>query len=330
MLHLAAILLTAVYIASPKTYFVYEDYERHGVVCEAEEVLTGIYTDSSYVELERKTAPQDIYITYLNQGSPFPSDFVTLCTVKDRLPLIVYRPTDYSYDDIGSLVSRIAQYNIPFMLQIDASYSDKAKDFFRTVADEVHSCAPKTALIWGVSSEKVGDITSLYPGDEYVDWVAVNIFEGADREGLNIDPYPFYAMLSYFERSKPVMLNISVASYTEDGHRYFAYEAADEIERLYSKAEETAAICAVNYISRSSSQGSADANNSQAVLKAIGSAVQGITKADKIRLPMLAHQYNNSFYCGKGAVCTEDEYCILNGRRYYKISGRAGYSFVEN
>lgn len=325
MLHLAAVLLTAVYLASPETYRAYEDFTRQAAVCEEAGVLTGIYTDSSYSELERKTAPQDIYITYMNQGSPFPSEFITLCTVKDRLPLIVYRPTDYSDKDIDYLVSHIAQYNIPLMLQIDASYSDKSRDFFRNVATQLHARAPGVAVIWGISSERTEDITSLYPGDEYVDWVALNIFEGADRDGLNIDPYPLFNLLSYFERSKPVMLNISVASYTGDGHRYFAYEAADEVKRLYSKAGENAAVAAVNYISKTTSQGDARADNCQAVLDAIGKASTNPVRAEKIPLPLLACKYNNNFYW---ASELGDEYCIINGKRYYKIGGR--YNFVEN
>ena len=328
MLRSTLLLLTAIYITTGDTYCVYERINRQSAVCESDTIYTGIYTDGSYAELERKTVPQDIYITYLTQGSPFPSDFITLCTIKDRLPLIVFRPTDYSIEYINELASRLAQYNKPMLLQLDGSLSDKFRDFFRSTSDTIHLKAPEVAMVWGISDSRVQGISQLYPGDSYVDWVALNIFEGADRNGILTDPYPLYHTLSYFEKSKPVMINLSVASYTEDGHKYFAYEAAEEIKRIYSMAQQSSAIKAVNYISRTTPRGNAQLTNSEAVIRAFSIGCRDCGHTDNIRIPIIAYRYGDSLYCEQGIIPTEEEYCIINNKRCYKISNAGRYIFA--
>jgi hypothetical protein len=232
--------------------------------------LHGIYSDrGDTAQLEERIAPQDIYITYLTQGKRFPSDFVTQCIIKEKLPLIVLRPTNYDTEYAKELAARLAQYNTPMLLQIDVSRSDKYKTFFRAVADAVHSSAPEVTVVWGISGEKITELSTLYVGDEYADAVALNIFDKADENGIITDPYPLFDILSYFEKSKPVVINLSVASYTEKGHKYYALQAAEEIREIYETAKNNPAVVAVNYISRSATGGDAHIDNCGRVVNVI-------------------------------------------------------------
>ncbi len=329
MLRAAFILAAALYAASPEAYYVYEKAYRDTALCEQDKTLTGIYTPDSYAELERKTAPQDIYITYLTEGDDFPSAFITLCMVKDRLPLIILRPAGYSPEYINEFASRLAQYNSPILVQIDSSLSEKHKQFFRSAADIIHAKAPSAAMVWGISDNNIQKLSLLYPGDSYVDWAALNIFERADRDGIITDPYPVFDILSFFERSKPVMINLSVASYTDDGHKYFTYEASREIERIYSLPERSSAVKAINYISKASSAGNAYITNSPELLGAFKRACTGIKQTENVRLPVMAYRHGDSFYCEEGIIPTESEHCIINGKRRRKIKNAGRYVFTS-
>lgn len=331
MLKPAVMLLAALYAATPTTCLIYEKSNRTAALCEQTDTLTGIYTNKDYSEAElgQLAAKQDIYITYLTQGDKFPADFMALCSINDKLPLIILRPTDYSTDYVNTLASRLASYNMPVLLQIDSSRSAKYKDFFRTSADIIHLKAPSVAIVWGISSDKADEITTLYPGDSYVDWVALNIFEGADKNGIITEPYPLYHTISYFEKSKPIIINLSVASYTYDGHKYFINEAAAEITRIYALSSENSSVKAVNYISKATTKGNAELTNSQRLADALKKAAENCGHCENIRIPVIAYKHGSSLYCENGIIPTTEEYCIAEGRTLYKIENAGRYIFEK-
>ena len=328
----------ALFVSGAKPYYVYENNTRPPALCEQEHTLTGIYDRELSFDINavgRKGTQTglptgDICIKYITQDSRFPSKFITYCRLNGKIPLIILRPTSYNTDSLDGFTSQLTLCGTPVLLEVDASNSEKYKHFYRTLADKIHAKSPDTAMVWGINGENVNDISVLYPGDNYVDWVALNIFEGADNNGIDYKIYPLQLILSYFEKSKPVMLNFSVASYTDDGHRYFASEAADEIRRLYSAAADNAAIKAVNYISKASSHGSALLKNSNTVLSAVSEGMsQAHSDSRNLLKPIIAYKYNCSFYCDTGIISTDKAYCIINGKRIHKIKNAAKYIFVE-
>lgn len=324
MLKTAIFMLAAVYLANTAPCRIYKNSSRTPAVCEGGEMLTGIYARDGLAELERRTSPQDIYAVFMAQNEDFPHGFLTLCELKDKTPLIVLRPTSYTDEGVSELVSALALYNKPAFVEIDASYSEKAKTFFRNAADKIHLEAPSAAVVWGIGHKKTEDISRLYPGDSYVDWVALNISERAADAPLPIDPLSVYTVFSYFEKSKPLMLNISLACYSEKGHKYYAAEAAEKVERLYELGKENSSVKAINYFSTTLDN---DIACCERALKAFKKATGEISQCENVRLPVLAYNNNGSFYCERGVIPTEEEHCIINGRSYYKIKNAGDYIF---
>lgn len=318
------IMLTTLYLNSSNAIYIYDKAERPTVCCEEAYVLTGFYGKGA-----EKISNLNISIYYLSQDKPFPYDFMTECRIEGKLPLIVLRPTDYGTEGINELASCLAGFNLPVMVEIDCSDSPKYKDFYRSCADIIHLKAPKTAMVWGIGQDKANRLSTLYPGDEYVDWVALNLFYGADEKGIIADPYPLAEVLSTFEKSKPLMLNMSVSSYSEKGHKYYIYEAIREIDHLYGLADKNASIKAINYISRASSKGNALAENSPKILDAIAESCNRLGECQGIRLPLVAYKHNGEIYCDKGIIPTTDEYKIINNKRYYKIENGGSYTYFS-
>lgn len=326
MLKMAIIMAAAVYFTNTLPCRIYEKSSREAALCERNELMTGIYTEGNYGELERRTCPQDIYAVYMAQNENVPYEFLTLCELKDKVPLIILRPTDYKAEGTEELAAALAIYNKPAFVEIDASYSEKAKAFFRNTADKIHLKAPRAAVVWGVSDDKAEKISELYPGDSYADWVALNIAENGADAPFPLDPYPVYTFFSYFEKSKPLMINASLACYSTDGHKYYAAEAAEKVERIYALGEENSSVKAINYFSIGIDN---DITCCERALKAFKSATAETSEGDNVRLPLLAYGNNGVFYCERGVIPTEEEYCIINGRRYYKIKNAEKYILIE-
>src|SRR5690606_17176725 len=50
------------------------------------------------------------------------------------------------------------------------------REKFRLVSKVMKERAPNVAMVWCPFSTPVGSIPDYYPGDEWVDWVGVNIY----------------------------------------------------------------------------------------------------------------------------------------------------------
>jgi hypothetical protein len=309
----------------PDTYNVYKDLNRSPAVCEESYVLKGLYTEQSYSELETKTAQQDVYVTYFDEGDELPTAFITLCDIKGKLPLLVMRANACSGEYLSRVTAMLAQYNEPMLFELECN----SKDFFRQAADMIHSKAPSVSVVWGISSDETYKLSTLYVGDFYADWVALNLDVTGDGNGLVYDPYPLYNVLSYFEGSKPIMINLSVASYGRDGHRYYSYDAAGVIEYVYGLADKGEAIKAVNYISKSTDEWDFSLTLSDRVMSAFSKACRTCKGTQGVRIPVTAYKYGNSFYCEGGELATDSNSCVIDNTKYYKIVGAGKYRFVK-
>lgn len=309
---------------APDTYSIYKDLNRSPAVCEEDYVLKGLYTEQSYSELETKTAPQDIYVTCFDEGDELPTAFITLCDIKGKLPLLVMRTNACSSEYLSRVTAMLAQYNEPILFKLDCD----SKDFFRQAADIIHSKAPSVAVVWGISSTETDNLSTLYVGDFYADWIALDLDISGDKNGLTYDPYPLYTVLSYFEQSKPIMVNLSVTAYSSVGHKYFSYDAAKMIKYIYGQADKGSAIKSINYISKHTDKQDTSLTVSDTVMNAFASACKSCKGSQGIALPIVAYKYGNSLYCENGMLATTSDSCVIDNTKYYKIDNAGKYHFV--
>jgi hypothetical protein len=143
-------------------------------------------------EFERVVGTQhSTYFFYLGYGRPLPKDWVSLLAMQGKIVHIALEPTrgiQYVLDDeyLAQLAKDMAETKANIFLRFGSEMNGAwveygrdpkvYKEKFRLVAKKVHALAPNVAMVWCPYATPVNPIDSYYPGDEYVDWVGVNMY----------------------------------------------------------------------------------------------------------------------------------------------------------
>jgi hypothetical protein len=147
------------------------------------------------------------YYTYLSYGTPFPRQWVASLKADGAIPHISWEPRDIaSVRDDRYLEDFVAQARdadwpifIRFACEMNGEwtrYHGHPREYiraFRTVYTAFRK-APKAALIWCPDAQPAEGIDDYYPGDDYCDWVGVNLYnvmyldDDKKRPGDSIHP----------------------------------------------------------------------------------------------------------------------------------------------
>lgn len=131
------------------------------------------------------------YITYVGYGSPFPVEWVRKVIEANAIPHIAWEPNDgldVIKDDayLRSWARQAAQFDFPIMLRFASEMNGAWSAYFgnpkkyiakwRLVTSVMRAEAPNVVMLWAPFCMPKGNINDYYPGDEFVDWVGVNIY----------------------------------------------------------------------------------------------------------------------------------------------------------
>lgn len=200
------------------------------------------------------------FFKYVGYGQPFPSEWVREVAATGAFPHIAWEPNgglDEVQDDgyLREFARKAGASGVPILLRFASemngtwtAYSGSPelyKEKWRLVHDVFETEAPNAAMLWSVLAMPEKPMADYYPGDEYVDWVGVNIYSvryhngdrsyPADRE----DPLDLLnGVYVKYSRTKPIAISEFGASHysTTDGNRDVAFAAA-KLRRLYGSLE---------------------------------------------------------------------------------------------
>jgi hypothetical protein len=133
------------------------------------------------------------YFTYVGYGRPFPSDWVKKVARYGGAPHIAYEPNngldevqDSTY--LRAFARDAARSKVPIFLRwasemnglwVSKRYGgtpDIYREKWRLVTRIMREEAPNVAMVWTPFAEPARLVPLYYPGDEWVDWVGVNIY----------------------------------------------------------------------------------------------------------------------------------------------------------
>ncbi len=150
-------------------------------------------------QFERLTGkPHASYFRYVGYGSPFPFRWVRELHSRDILPHIAWEPNDglepvRDDDYLRGWAEAAARTQGPIFLRYAAemngtwqAYSGNPDEYiekWRTVARVMREIAPNVIMVWCPFSTPQKTIPEYYPGDEWVDWVGVNIYSVHHYDG---------------------------------------------------------------------------------------------------------------------------------------------------
>jgi hypothetical protein len=145
------------------------------------------------------------YFTYVGYGQPFPRAWVEEIKAEHAAPQIAFEPNnglDEVEDDeyLRCWARDAARANCPIFLrwasEMNGSWTVYGKnpaqyrEKFRLVSQVMKEEAPNVAMVWTPFAEPQNLIAEYYPGDQWVDWVGVNIYSVYVNNG---DPrFPAY------------------------------------------------------------------------------------------------------------------------------------------
>ncbi|MEA3402012.1 MAG: glycosyl hydrolase [Armatimonadota bacterium] len=165
-----------------------------GAYIELDEALDGDI--GAFEELVGK--PHATYFRYVGYGAPFPFRWVRELHARGILPHIAWEPNGglepvRDDDYLRGWAEAAARTEGPIFLRYASemngtwqAYSGHPQEYirkWRLVASVFRELAPNVILVWCPFATPQATIEDYYPGDEWVDWVGVNIYSVHHYDG---------------------------------------------------------------------------------------------------------------------------------------------------
>ena len=211
------------------------------------------------------------YFTYVGYGCPFPGDWVAKVKETGAAPHIAMEP-NYGLDEVRdgpylrAWARDAARTRVPIFLrwgsEMNGPWTKYGKDpkqyieKFRLVTKVMREEAPNVAMVWTPFAEPTRTIASYYPGDDYVDWVGVNVYSVYVNNGDPLrpawqrDPLEFLRFIyDTYAARKPVHISEFAATLHCKGTSLDTTDfAIEKIKRFYSGvARQFPRVKSVNY-----------------------------------------------------------------------------------
>jgi len=196
------------------------------------------------------------FFKYVGYGQPCPEDWLEDVREVGAVPHIAWEPNDgldVVQDDtyLRTFARKLKEYGEPVFLRFasemngdwTAYHGDPEKyiEKWRLVHNVMEEEAPNVMMVWTVFTFPQATIMEYYPGDEYVDWVGVNIYnviyhnnnpkQRADHE----DPLELldYVYNTFSER-KPIQISeFGATHFTITDNKEYVDFAIAKITRMY-------------------------------------------------------------------------------------------------
>ncbi len=138
------------------------------------------------------------YFHYVGYGMPFPFKWVRELKTGGYVPHIAWEPNDglagvRDDDYLRGWAEAARHAGVPIFLRFASEMNgtwqawsgdpELYKEKWRLVYRVIHEVAPNVVMIWCPFATPRATIPMYYPGDEYVDWVGVNIYSVLRHDG---------------------------------------------------------------------------------------------------------------------------------------------------
>lgn len=240
-----------------------------GAFVEKDDQVRGDYT-----AFERLTGKKHAsYFTYVGYGRPFPAQWVRKVKAAAAAPHIALEPNEglaRVKDDAYLREWAQAAYRadcpifLRFASEMNGAWSAyhgnpplfRAK--FRLVHDVMARFAPNVAMVWTPFATPQRNIPDYYPGDDYVDWVGVNIYSvyvhngDPTRPAAHEDPVAFLRFIyDLYADRKPIQVSEFAAThFCRAVQRSTESFAVAKMKRFYQAiAEEFPRVKMINWFS---------------------------------------------------------------------------------
>ncbi len=196
------------------------------------------------------------FFRYVGYGQPFPFRWVRELRAAGIMPHIAWEPNDGLSAVVDNSYLRgwaeaARRAGGPVFLRYASemngtweAYSGDAAEYikkWRLVYEVMKSVAPNVIMVWCPFATPQSNISKYYPGDEYVDWVGVNIYSVVHQDGdinkpPSEDPVELlgYVYDLYAERKPIAVCEYGATHYCQAERRDVTDFAVKQMSRLYA------------------------------------------------------------------------------------------------
>lgn len=249
-----------------------------GAYIDLADELSEIYVDSTGkkrkfpFEFENKVKKDHaMYFFYLGYGQEVPVDWLRYLALQDKFVHIAFEPNqgldkmkddDYLRRFADDLYASGAKIFLRFASEMNGPWTNYHGDpelyveKWRMLTEVLRDRAPNVAMVWCPYTTPEAPIASYYPGDEWVDWVGVNMYsvsyfnQRSGQPAFHVKPRDLIQFVydEYSDR-KPIMIGEYGTSHFSALESAFLVDyAVHNIESLYSDLETRfPRVKAINY-----------------------------------------------------------------------------------
>lgn len=196
------------------------------------------------------------YFKYVGYGKPFPKEWAEEVIAAGGFPQVAWEPNnglDEVKDDeyLRQFAKDAGELNVPILLRYASEmngtwtfYSGHSEQYiekWKLVHGVMEKEAPNVMMLWNVFTMPESTIDDFYPGDEYVDYVGVNIynvFYHNDKVEAKSDFEDPLRLLDYvyntYSHKKPIVIGeFGATNYTVTDGKHYDNFAVEKISRMY-------------------------------------------------------------------------------------------------
>ncbi len=267
-----------------------------GAYIELDPKLKQVYVDSN--NRDRKLPeefesivgkPHAMYFFYQGYGTPLPKDWVKMLVDRNKFVHIAFEPNgglDQVQNDAylrrfaDDLNESGAKVFLRFASEMNGDWTHyggdpaKYREKFRLVADVMRERAPNVAMVWCPYTTPQRNISSYYPGDDWVDWVGVNMYnvtyfnQDPSMPARDVEPEDMLKFIyEKYGSSKPIMIcEYGTTNFSRVENRAVPQFAKNNILSLYGALRKRyPKVKAINYFNSNNLLVPHAANNNYAV-----------------------------------------------------------------
>ncbi|WP_204260547.1 glycosyl hydrolase [Bacillus sp. 22-7] len=234
-----------------------EKYEPRSGIYLGGYVLQDEYINTSMNTFNKLTGKTHAsYFRYVGYGKPFPKEWAEEVIAAGGFPQVAWEPNnglEEVKDDeyLRQFAKDAGELKVPILLRYASEmngtwtfYSGHSEQYiekWKLVHDVMEREAPNVMMLWNVFTMPESTIDEFYPGDEYVDYVGVNIynvFYHNDKIEERSDFEDPLRLLDYvyntYSHKKPIVIGeYGATNYTVTDGKHHDEFAVEKITRIY-------------------------------------------------------------------------------------------------
>lgn len=216
-----------------------------------EKAYLGVFleqTEGNFIEefeSYTKTSPS-VYMYSQRLDDSYPLSWVLNCYSNMKTPYITILPPKeeknlFNERLIKNVAKDFGNLQIPMFVSIypvNNYFKDKSQQyikFFQDAKNYFELYAPNVSIVWSIDKDFAYNEKNFYPGDNYVDWVGLDIYENIDENNkLDI----MFKELDFFYKNyayrKPIFLNVAISHFGNTSYNYNINDKINEINRYFN------------------------------------------------------------------------------------------------